>query len=525
MNQRFGRMYAGRPISARTENDKTEALRRVDAMPLAGGIIAGQTAMGQSLQAALRLPIWVNLTGVSNGQYSGQEVLQASGTAAATALVTSDAVAGFTITDSGAGYVGSTPPAVTITGGGGSGATATAVLDGLGGIASLTLTAPGSGYTSAPTVMIAPPVAPVVGNWVDYADGLILDGVTLWAQEVNNTPVAANGSVVVQCWWDASGSFLWFAAPVNLLTGSQWVQPANTTLNGGAYPCRMVEGYNPGTEEFTSYVGLVISVSSTITAGTRSVTPASMSGIAAGVYLLVNNATQSEFVLVQSATANNFTATFINTYTGGATLTVGGAGWLSFPNAFIPTTATPVLARPEPVNPYTDGSLALWVDELPIQPFIGVGQIGWLPFTFTYAQFAAGTQWATDYAAYVPLYQLPYGWALLGFKIQTTTAFGGGGMDTYTISLCNYIDPISGAPAYNGNLQTLLGAQPVYEGATAVGASNFLMQGCNLYSGDSGSGYTSPVTLYLEAENSQGIALDLATQGVVNVWLLLTNTL
>jgi formylglycine-generating enzyme required for sulfatase activity len=54
----------------------------------------------------------------------------------------------------GYGYL--TAPAVTITGGGGSGASATANLTG-STVTSLNIISPGSGYTSAPTVTIAPP--------------------------------------------------------------------------------------------------------------------------------------------------------------------------------------------------------------------------------------------------------------------------------------------------------------------------------------------------------------------------------
>ncbi|HZV34080.1 MAG TPA: hypothetical protein VFB72_05840 [Verrucomicrobiae bacterium] len=58
------------------------------------------------------------------------------------------------VTFGGNGYT--SPPAVTITGGGGSGATAQANLSG-GSVASITVLTPGSGYSSTPTVSIAPP--------------------------------------------------------------------------------------------------------------------------------------------------------------------------------------------------------------------------------------------------------------------------------------------------------------------------------------------------------------------------------
>ena len=63
--------------------------------------------------------------------------------------VANGALAGITVTAGGSGYTSA--PTVSITGGGGSGATATAVRAS-GAVTSVTLTNPGSGYTSAPTV-------------------------------------------------------------------------------------------------------------------------------------------------------------------------------------------------------------------------------------------------------------------------------------------------------------------------------------------------------------------------------------
>jgi len=62
--------------------------------------------------------------------------------------LTSGGVASVTITNGGSGYT--TAPTVTFTGGAGSGATATAVLTG-GIVSAINITNPGTGYTSAPT--------------------------------------------------------------------------------------------------------------------------------------------------------------------------------------------------------------------------------------------------------------------------------------------------------------------------------------------------------------------------------------
>ena len=84
----------------------------------------------------------------------GEEVVGDEFLAKATAAITGDAVSGITITDGGAHYKVATPPTVTITGGGGTGATATATVSASGIVNAITITAGGSGYTSAPTVTI-----------------------------------------------------------------------------------------------------------------------------------------------------------------------------------------------------------------------------------------------------------------------------------------------------------------------------------------------------------------------------------
>ena len=65
------------------------------------------------------------------------------------------ATATATFNSAGAGY--SSPPVVTLNGGDGTGATATAVLTN-GMVTSIQINSPGSGYTMAPTVTIAPPI-------------------------------------------------------------------------------------------------------------------------------------------------------------------------------------------------------------------------------------------------------------------------------------------------------------------------------------------------------------------------------
>ena len=84
----------------------------------------------------------------------GEEIVGDLHLATATAAITGDAVSSFTITDGGEHYKSALPPTVTITGGGGSGATGTAVVSATGIVTGITVTAGGTGYTSAPSVAI-----------------------------------------------------------------------------------------------------------------------------------------------------------------------------------------------------------------------------------------------------------------------------------------------------------------------------------------------------------------------------------
>jgi uncharacterized delta-60 repeat protein len=72
-----------------------------------------------------------------------------NGTGTATATVAAGAVTAIAVTNGGSGYT--TAPAVILTGGGGTGATATAAVTG-GAITVITVTSGGSGYTTPPTV-------------------------------------------------------------------------------------------------------------------------------------------------------------------------------------------------------------------------------------------------------------------------------------------------------------------------------------------------------------------------------------
>jgi hypothetical protein len=98
-----------------------------------------------------------NFSGAGQFKFALVTSTNANHTATATANAPSGGfITGYVITSGGSGYV--TAPAVTIFGGGGSGAAAHAILTG-GAVSSLTVDSTGNGnYTSAPTVLIAPPL-------------------------------------------------------------------------------------------------------------------------------------------------------------------------------------------------------------------------------------------------------------------------------------------------------------------------------------------------------------------------------
>lgn len=82
--------------------------------------------------------------------------------ATATANVSAGRVFSVSVTDGGGGY-GVTPPSITFSGGGGSGAVAYATLsDGV--VVGVTVSVTGTGYTSAPSVLFAPPAGVVASS-------------------------------------------------------------------------------------------------------------------------------------------------------------------------------------------------------------------------------------------------------------------------------------------------------------------------------------------------------------------------
>ena len=87
---------------------------------------------------------------------------------------------------SGGSFYGTTPPVVTLSGGGGTGATATAtVINGI--VTAITVNSPGSGYNSAPTVSIAPPITAAAEVTDGILEAVLSYSGTLYTQTPNVT--------------------------------------------------------------------------------------------------------------------------------------------------------------------------------------------------------------------------------------------------------------------------------------------------------------------------------------------------
>ena len=138
----------------------------------------------------------------------GEEVVGDEFLAKATSTITGDAVTSVTVTDGGAHYKVATPPTVTITGGGGSGATATATVSSTGIVNGITITAGGTGYTSAPTVTI------------DYSPKDNRAEVKSWDSATRSLQVI-----------NRTGTFTTAEIITGLTSGAQWSPETFDTLN------------------------------------------------------------------------------------------------------------------------------------------------------------------------------------------------------------------------------------------------------------------------------------------------------
>ncbi|MBT6196722.1 MAG: hypothetical protein HOI54_06835 [Candidatus Marinimicrobia bacterium] len=108
-------------------------------------------------------------------RYLNTTVTDSGGTGGVcTASLSADAVASVSVSTGGSGYNSTSLPSISFTGGGGTGASATAVVSSAGVITAITLVAGGSGYTSAPTVVVTPTPTTTTVTAIDSATQLSL---------------------------------------------------------------------------------------------------------------------------------------------------------------------------------------------------------------------------------------------------------------------------------------------------------------------------------------------------------------
>jgi hypothetical protein len=128
------------------------------------------------------------------------------------------------VTSGGSGYVDASPPTVTISGGGSTVVSnATAKATGVGGMVTrVTLINPGVGYTTTPTVTIAPPVSGVTATAQTYISAITGTGVYTWPVQkfyvVNNTWINPNTSAN-----DSQATAITFNALYSTPSAGAWV--------------------------------------------------------------------------------------------------------------------------------------------------------------------------------------------------------------------------------------------------------------------------------------------------------------
>jgi hypothetical protein len=136
------------------------------AVPLTVAVEEG----GASFTATLTAGAISTVSVITGGQFltpPALNITDSTGTGAALTAVLGAVgltAGAFYVVNAGIGYPANTTIPLTLTGGGGSGGTAVAVVDSLGTISSVNVTAAGSGYTSSPAVTFTPPATGAGGE-------------------------------------------------------------------------------------------------------------------------------------------------------------------------------------------------------------------------------------------------------------------------------------------------------------------------------------------------------------------------
>jgi hypothetical protein len=195
-------------------------------------------------------------------------------------FVSGSTLASASLTAVGSGYSAATPPVVTVTGGGGTGAVVTATVNAAGAVSALTVTNAGTGYTSTPTISIAPPPVLAATGTATVAGGAVT-GVTVakagtYAANtsptvtfsapplaVQGTPASATAQLLAQycCTFlvNNGGSGYGTTPPVVTVTGTTTGTPAAAvaTLTNGVVTAVTLDPTALGGGLGTSYTGPV----------------------------------------------------------------------------------------------------------------------------------------------------------------------------------------------------------------------------------------------------------------------------
>ena len=212
----------------------------------------------------------------------------------------------------------------------------------------------------------------------------------------------------------------------------------------------------------------------------------------AGNIVVSNASTNSIIIGAIGAVLNATGSVLTNSATSGFTHLPSTAGTpTGIPaNIFTGATATVVDTTNTKIWGYISGS---WQT-------LGIGGIPstyptWSKYTVAYTSFSAGSTTNN-----VTLFSLPAGGVIHGVKLKHSTAFAGGAISAYTVSVGLSSFPAKYAPAFDVFQAT---GSTIYEITSELGGEDQVS--------------TTPITA---TATSTGTNLNAATQGSVDIWVL-----
>ena len=279
--------------------------------------------------------------------FQGWKMVNPAITPLAAAIITNNTLTGIHLIEGSVGY--ETAPTVVFTGGAGTGAAATALLNEFGSIVGFTIDAPGSGYTSAPSVTFDSQVTSVAV--LNGGSGATLS-CTQSGGIINAVTVSAGGSgylnppsVEVV---DSGGSGL--AAQIRLVVQNGIVVQAIIVDGGQSYSTPLARVLNPGNHGYQKTIAgtfLAVVTSNAVSSiglvdgdGGNNYPPGAKVTISGGGFSAVATAT----------------ATIANGVISGFTITSGGSGYTSVPTVTVEK-YDPVILLDDASTPTTAASI------------------------------------------------------------------------------------------------------------------------------------------------------------------------